>query len=196
MASETINKGLSKYRIGDKLRRLRLGKSMGLLELSEHSGLSPALISKLERNLMHPTLPTLLRIAMVFSVELDYFFSNEPKPVLSIVRKADRLRFPSAPKPAKSAYIFESLDFEASNRVLNAFLAEFELVDEREALVHEHAGIEFLYVLSGRLALQIGVELCELSEGDAIYFDSNVPHSYRRVGAKVTRALVVTSGAR
>ena len=73
MATETITTGLKKYAIGSKLRRLRLRKSMGLLELSKHTGLSPALLSKLERDLMHPTLPTLLRIAMVFSVGLEYF---------------------------------------------------------------------------------------------------------------------------
>ncbi|HUA60792.1 MAG TPA: cupin domain-containing protein, partial [Verrucomicrobiae bacterium] len=33
----------------------------------------------------------------------------------------------------------------------------------------------------------------ELSEGDAIYFDSTVPHGYRRIGAKRTTALVVTT---
>ena len=83
MESETIAKGLGKYRIGSKLRRLRLRKSMGLVELSQHTGLSPALLSKLERELMHPTLPTLLRIALVFSVDLDYFFAPEPTPVLA-----------------------------------------------------------------------------------------------------------------
>jgi transcriptional regulator with XRE-family HTH domain len=82
MQSETITQGLKRYSIGQKLRRLRLRKSMGLSELSDHTGLSPSLLSKLERDLMHPTLPTLLRIAFVFSVGLEYFFNPEPKPVL------------------------------------------------------------------------------------------------------------------
>src|SRR4051812_45283224 len=45
--SKTIAEGLGKYAIGAKLRRLRLRKSMGLLELSKHTSLSPALLSKL-----------------------------------------------------------------------------------------------------------------------------------------------------
>lgn len=76
------------------MRRLRLRKSMGLVELGKHTGLSPALLSKLERDLMHPTLPTLLRIARVFSVGLEYFFDPEPKPTVEIVRQQERLRFP------------------------------------------------------------------------------------------------------
>ena len=111
MASETITTGLKKYGIGNKLRRLRLRKSMGLAELSKHTGLSPALLSKLERDLMHPTLPTLLRIAMVFSVGLEYFFNSDARPVLEIVRKKDRMRFPDSPDGKEVAYHFESLDF-------------------------------------------------------------------------------------
>src|SRR5579885_3062303 len=126
MESETITRGLKHYGIGGKIRRLRLRKSMGLVELGKHTGLSPALLSKLERDVMHPTLATLLRIAMVFSVGLEYFFNPEPKPVLEIVRKKDRLRFPDAPDAGKVAYYFESLDFPVPNRELNSYLADFE----------------------------------------------------------------------
>ena len=132
MASDTITTGLKNYAIGSKLRRLRLRKSMGLVELSKHTGLSPALLSKLERDVMHPTLPTLLRIAMVFSVGLEYFFNPEPKPVLEIVRKKDRLRFPDSPDARKVAYYFESLDFPVPNRALNSYLAEFEPIEAEQ----------------------------------------------------------------
>jgi transcriptional regulator with XRE-family HTH domain len=192
MPSETIATGLKNYAIGSKIRRLRLRKSMGLVELGKHTGLSPALLSKLERDLMHPTLATLLRIALVFSVGLEYFFNPEPKPVLEIVRKKDRLRFPDSPDADKVAYHFESLDFPVPNRELSSYLAEFEPAEADPAKLHEHPGIEFLYVLSGKLELRAAEDQYELGEGDAIYFDSTVLHGYRRVGPKRTTALVVT----
>jgi transcriptional regulator with XRE-family HTH domain len=191
MQSETITEGLQRYSIGKKLRRLRLRKSMGLSELSKHTGLSPSLLSKLERDLMHPTLPTLLRIALVFSVGLEYFFNPEPKPVLEIVRKKERLRFPEDSDSRHPAYHFESLDFLAENRKLNAYYAEFEAAERSNARRHEHAGVEFLYIVSGKLALEIGEDEPELAEGDAIYFESSVPHGYRKVGSRRTTALVV-----
>ena len=55
---------------------LRLRKKMGLVELGRHSGLSAAMLSKIERGRLVPTLPTLLRIALVFSVGLDHFFGD------------------------------------------------------------------------------------------------------------------------
>jgi len=196
MASATISTGLKNYAIGSKLRQLRLRKSMGLVELGKHTGLSPALLSKLERDVMHPTLPTLLRIAMVFSVGLEYFFNPEPKPVLEIVRKKDRLSFPDSQDTRKVAYYFESLDFPVPNRALHSYFAEFEPVDEEKGRFHQHPGIEFLYVLSGWLELRVGADKHELSEGDCIYFDSKVSHGYRRHGSKRTTALVVTQEPR
>lgn len=191
MASDTIIQGLNKYAIGSKLRRLRLRKSMGLQELSKHSGLSPALLSKLERDVMYPTLPTLLRIAMVFSVGLEYFFNAPPEPVLEIVRKKDRLRFPDSPNSKQPNYHFESLDFPVPSRPVNSYLAEFEAVKAEDVRMHEHPGIEVLYVLSGKLEVRTATSQHELGEGDAIYFDASVPHGYRRVGSKKTAALVV-----
>ena len=95
MLSETLAKGLSGYAIGDKLRALRLKKSMGLVELGSHTGMSAAMLSKIERGKLFPTLPTLLRIALVFSVGLEYFFSDDQKgQVLAIVRRPQRKRFP------------------------------------------------------------------------------------------------------
>ena len=191
MASDTITNGLKQYAIGAKLRRLRLRKSMGLLELSKHTGLSPALLSKLERDVMHPTLPTLYRIAMVFSVGLEYFFNPEPKPILEIVRKRDRLRFPDSPDGRPISYSFESLDFPVPDRVLNSYFAEFEPLDAAQVRLHEHPGIEFLYVLSGVVELRTAEAAHNLDEGDAVYFDCTVPHGYRRMGHARATALVV-----
>jgi transcriptional regulator with XRE-family HTH domain len=191
MAS-TIDSELSKYGIGAKLRRLRLRKSMGLLELSKHTGLSPSLLSKLERDVMHPTLPTLTRIALVFSVGLEYFFNPEPRPVFEIVRKKDRVRFPQSPDAVPVPYYFESLDFPVPDSALRSYLAEFA---EESSVPHEHAGIEFLYVLGGKLELSTVAEKQVLPQGDAVYFDSSVPHAYRGMTRKRTSALVVLLSA-
>ncbi len=194
MVNETIVNGLKPYRIGEKLRALRLKKKLGLVELGKHTGLSPALLSKLERGKLFPTLPTLLRIALVFSVGLDYFFSDESRRhIVSVVRKDDRLRFPERPNAKDVAYFFESLDFAAPEPKLNAFLADFEHVPAESLRLHQHQGVEFLHTLAGKLELVIGGIAHELSAGDSIYFDSSVPHTYRNAQKKPCAALVVTT---
>ena len=87
MLSKTLQDGLSDYRIGDKMRTLRLKKKIGLVELGRHTGLSPALISKIERGRLFPTLPTLLRVALVFGVGLEFFFAGaRDKPLAAVCK--------------------------------------------------------------------------------------------------------------
>src|SRR5579863_451126 len=177
--TEAISEGLGRYSIGEKLRTLRLRKSMGLVELGKHTGLSAALLSKLERGKLFPTLPTLLRIAMVFGVGLDYFFTDERKRrVVAVVRKSERVRFPERPGSTDVPYYFECLDYRATERKLSAFLGDFQELPLEKIKPHQHAGVEFLYVLKGSLALRIGGEEFILEAEDAIYFDSAVLHSY------------------
>lgn len=194
MLSSTLQTGLEQYGIGTRIRALRLRKKMGLVELGRHTGLSAALLSKLERGRLFPTLPTLLRIALVFGVGLDYFFAGaREKPLAAIVRKRDRVRLPDQPGARKPAYRFESLDFEATERRFNSFLAEFIASSAEEVRPHAHPGVEFIHVLTGRLVVQLEADEHELAAGDAMYFDSSRSHGYRRAGAHPCTAFVVTA---
>ncbi len=191
--SDTISDGLGRYSIGEKLRTLRLRKSMGLVELGKHTGLSAALLSKLERGKLFPTLPPLLRIAMVFGVGLDFFFTDERKRrVVSVVRKEERVRFPEHPGAQDVPYYFECLDYRATERKLSAFVAEFQEIAPEKVKPHQHAGVEFLYLMKGSLTIKIGSEEFLLEAEDAIYFDSAVQHSYRRRGSKPCTGVIVT----
>lgn len=193
MLTKAIVDGLKPYAVGEKLRMLRLRKSMGLVELGKHTGLSPAMISKLERGKLFPTLPTLLRIALVFGVGLDYFFTDERKRhMVSVVRKSERLRFPEIPGTSQVSYFFESLDFKANERKLNAYYALFHAVPPEKAKTHQHPGVEFLYVITGELEIVIGSEPFTLSTGDSIYFDAAIRHSYRKTSEAECRGVVVT----
>jgi transcriptional regulator with XRE-family HTH domain len=192
--SETLSKGLDQYGIGQKLRALRLKKKMGLVELGQHSGLSPALLSKIERGRLIPTLPTLLRVALVFSVGLEHFF-GEParKPALAVVRRGERKRFPEKLGDPEPGYHFESLDYPAVDRLMNGYYVEFEALPPERVRRHEHRGAEFLYLIEGKLTVTVGDADHQLGPGDSMYFDSSVAHSYRREGRKPCRAVVVTT---
>jgi transcriptional regulator with XRE-family HTH domain len=194
MLSETLSDGLKTYGIGDKMRALRLRKKMGLVELGQHTGLSPALLSKIERGRMFPTLPTLLRVALVFSVGLDYFFGDaRRRPALAVVRAADRQSFPDRPGARRPAYRFECLDYPVTERRMNAYFVRFDPAGAREAQAHQHEGGEVVFVTAGALAITVGGNEHVLHEGDSIYFDPSPQHSYRCVGRKTCTAVVVTT---
>jgi transcriptional regulator with XRE-family HTH domain len=189
--SETLASGLERYRIGPKLRLLRLRKKLGLVQLGRHTGLSSAMLSKIERGLLFPTLPTLLRISLVFGVSLEYFFKEDPKQSrIAVVRKKDRLRLPDRPDANPAAYLFECLNFPVTERRMDAFYAEFPR-DAGPSEAHRHDGAEVIYVLQGKLAVTVDVEETILSAGDAMYFDSGAEHSYRTHGRTACAAIVV-----
>jgi len=193
MLSETLTTALEGYAIGPKIRRLRLRKKLGLVQLGEHTGLSPALLSKIERGHLFPTLPTLLRIALVFSVGLDHFFKEgSDRPVHAVVRKADRIRLPDKSGRISPTYYFESLDYPVSDRKLDGYYVEIEAEGEPSE-PHEHPGAEIIYVLRGKLVVNLEGEEFSLGEGDSMYFDCTHPHSYRRKGSSPCAAIVVVT---
>jgi transcriptional regulator with XRE-family HTH domain len=94
-----VHESIRPYAIAEKLRTLRLRRSMWLAQLAEHTGFSPAMLSRLENGRLVPTLPTLIRIALVFNVGLDYFFVDPRKRhVVALSRRSERNVFPSDPK--------------------------------------------------------------------------------------------------
>jgi len=188
-AAETV---ISEKRIGERIKYLRLKKSMGLVELGRHTGLSASFLSQLETGRVVPTLRNLARIAMVFSKDLNYFFEPEPQTLFRVHRGKDRVRLPQS-GVQDPTYYFESLGYMVPDRQLDPYFAEFlPQKPGREARAHQHMGCEFLYLLGGVLEVRHGEETHRVEPGDAIYFDASTIHSYSCVGPTPATALIVT----
>lgn len=192
MLSETLATGLAQYDIGAKIKALRLGKGLGQVELAAHTGLSPALLSKIERGQIFPTLPTLLRIALVFGVGLEHFFLAEEGPAVAVTRKKDRVRLPEKMGAESPAYLFESLDFPLNDRAMSAYYAIFP-PGAKFSEPHRHDGEELVYVLKGQLAVDVAGATTVLDEGDAMHFGSDAAHRYRCHSRVTATALVVVA---
>ena len=193
----TIERILSSYEVGAKLRQLRLKKKIALTDLGKHTGLSASMISQLENGRLVPTLPTLARLAMVFDVGLDHFFSlRKRRRPFSIVRAEERMRFPDRPGSPKPAYFFECLAFATQEKSLQAYTAEFPNRESGEVEEHFHEGAEFVHVLEGSLGIRYEGEEHLLKVGDSVYFDSSEPHSYRGASPVPARAVIITTPPR
>ncbi len=190
IAGEAAEAFISEKRLGERIKALRLKKSMGLVELGRHTGLSASFLSQLETGRVVPTLRNLARIAIVFSKDLSYFFEPEPKTLFRVHRSHERVRLPQTGTDEPS-YFFESLGYMVPDRQLDPYYIEF-LPGVKPRRAHQHTGCEFLYVVEGALDVQHGVVLHHLEAGDAAYFDSNTPHSYICNGAQAAKTLLVT----
>ena len=196
-SKQTIGRVVGSYEVGRKLRELRLRKKISLNDLADHTGLSPSMLSQLETGKLIPTLPTLARIAMVFDIGLDHFFSaKRQKRRFAFVRRQERIRFPERPDLPDPSYFFECLSYAAQGKNFEVYLAEFPISAGKAAPAHQHEGSEFVHVLDGSLVIRFEDEDHELSAGDSVYFDPAGPHSYRGAGPVPARALVVTAPPR
>jgi transcriptional regulator with XRE-family HTH domain len=183
---------IAEKRIGERIKYLRLKKSMGLVDLGKHTGLSASFLSQLETGRVVPTLRNLARIAMVFSKDLSYFFDPEPQTLFRVHRQKDRVRLPQSGVEEPS-YFFESLGYLVPDRQLDPYFAEFLPVKAgREPRAHQHVGCEFLYLLSGKLDVRHGEVVHHIEPGDAVYFDANTIHSYMCSGDTPANAVIVT----
>lgn len=188
----TAERFIEEKHIGERIRRLRLKKSMGLVELGKHTGLSASFLSQLETGRVVPTLRNLARIAMVFSKDLSYFFEPEPMAIFRVHRKKERVRLPQTGVEPPT-YFFESLAYMVPDRHMDPYFAEFVPLPEGvEPRSHLHTGFEFLYILEGKLELTHGDHQETLGPGDSVYFEAGAPHAYRCAGSNPCAALIVT----
>ncbi|MGC1363947.1 MAG: XRE family transcriptional regulator [Silvibacterium sp.] len=183
---------IAERRIGERIKRLRLKRSMGLVELGKHTGLSASFLSQLETGRVVPTLRNLARIAMVFSKDLSYFFEPEAHTLFRVHKKNERVRMPQTGVD-NPTYYFESLAYMVPDRHLDPYYAEFvPLKGAAEVRPHVHPGYEFLFMLEGELEIKHADKINLVESGDAVYFDASTPHSYRCAGKAHAVALIVT----
>jgi len=183
---------IAEKRIGERIKRLRLKRSMGLVELGRHTGLSASFLSQLETGRVVPTLRNLARIAMVFSKDLSHFFETEPHTLFRLHRKKERVKLPQTGVDDPT-YYFESLGYMVPDRILDPYYAEFmPLRKNQEMRQHVHPGYEFFYLLQGELEIRHSEQEYIIEPGDAVYFDASSPHGYRCIGKVPALAIIVT----
>jgi len=179
---------LEPYCIGMKLRSLRTQKRLTLSRLAAETGLSTALLSKLETDRMVPTLPTLATISRVYGVGMSYFFSEPAKHTLSITRKAHLLGNSRGVEAVKTT----PLNAAADGTRLVARMMEFPAGGDSCAAdaCRESSGL--VYVLEGKLQLDAGGMHEVLEAGDCAYMESEMPLAWSAAGKGRCRILAVT----
>jgi|HubBroStandDraft_5_1064220.scaffolds.fasta_scaffold69545_2 transcriptional regulator with XRE-family HTH domain len=182
---------LSAAQLGQRIKRLRLKRSMGLVELGRLTGLSASFLSQLETGRVVPTLRNLARIALVFNKDLSWFFESGGHSVFRIQRRRDRVRLPNG--STDPDYIAESFGILVPEGGLRPCLAEFLPGDERSGFHPErYPGVEMVYVLEGAIELRRKGEPHLLEARDVCYISGETPRSYRSTGDEGARALIIS----
>ncbi len=180
-------------KIGARIKRLRLRKSMGLVELGKQTGLSASFLSQLETGRVVPTLRNLARISMIFGKDLSYFFQADSDALFRISRHQNRARLPQGERDTPT-HIAESFGILVPNDGLRPCLAEF-LPASREDKFRPQVfvGSEIIIVMGGTLEVQYGETLHVLEDGDAAYLDARTARTICCSVDGPAKALIITS---
>jgi transcriptional regulator with XRE-family HTH domain len=181
---------LEPYSIGLKLRSLRTKKHLTLSRLAAETGLSTALLSKLETDRMIPTLPTLATITRVYGVGMSYFFSEPSRHSLSITRKAHLEGDGRGPEPFKITPLSPS----AENKRMVAEMIEFAPGGATTSVERFRESCGVIYVLEGRLQLEAGGLDEVLEAGDCACIESDMTLAWSAAGKERCRILAVLPG--
>jgi transcriptional regulator with XRE-family HTH domain len=178
--------------IGQRIRRLRLKRSMGLVDLGHRTGLSASFLSQLETGKVVPTLRNLARICMVFEKDLSYFFRDSRTNCFRVSPAKKRVRLVRG-DAASPTLIAESMSAMIPDRSVVPCLAEFLPGVTREPFQAQTSpGIELVCVIEGSLDISTDSKKQPLETGDAVWLDANTKRQYRCKGADPAKALIVT----
>jgi transcriptional regulator with XRE-family HTH domain len=178
---------LEPYCIGAKLRSLRTQKRLTLARLSAETGLSTALLSKLETDRMIPTLPTLATISRVYGVGMGHFFAEPSRHMLSITRKA---HLQGSERGMDQVKIIP-LNAPTENPRLAAQVIEFPAGAASSTVSRLASGSGLIYVLDGKLQLDAGGMQETLEPGDCAYLESEMALAWSAAGKTRCRVLAV-----
>ena len=185
---------VEEFDIGAKIRALRLDRRLTLQDVARETGFSSALISQIENNNVSPPIATLARIAHALRVKVSYFFdSDNTKGRFEVVRPAERRRVDRVMSRlgTKQGYTYEALAFRVRSRKMTPFLLIIAKDSEPRESLYTHEGEEFLFVLAGRAALEVGEEHFTLEAGDSVYLDSSLKHRLLREGEEEAKVLAI-----
>ena len=187
--------------IGPRLRQAREQKNMSVRGLARYVGVSPSLVSQIERGRVMPSVGTLYSMANELGLVVDDLFTGAQtknsrgrerietaadvtNPVLKIgqrkrIRLADGGQWERlTPTPDQDVeFLVVSYNVGAESCAKDALI--------------RHGGKEYAFMIRGHLGIKIGFEEFELGPGDSIAFDAQMPHRLWTIGAEPAEAVWV-----
>ena len=169
------------FAIGTTLRELREGRELTARRLSINSGISAAMISRIENGQVSPSISTLSALAKALEVPLVSLFRETSSGYtdLTVVKRGEGL---------KSTRIINDHSHDFTNL---AFHSRRDLQFEARlvTLVRQNAkppryighGVVFVYALEGEAIYRYGQSEVTLNAGDSLSLDAELSHGFVEV---------------
>ena len=194
------------FDLGAELRRVREERRLSLRTVATSVGVSASLLSQVETGKTQPSVSTLYALVNYLGISLDALMGTkiEQQPDASGIAPM----IPSS-NPVVQRHVDNPL-IEMENGVTWERLAvgDSAVADPLvvtyapggsssvDSKLMRHAGLEYGYLLEGRLTLKLDFDTFELEPGDSFCFDSGRPHLYLNASDRPAKGVWFVIGRR
>jgi transcriptional regulator with XRE-family HTH domain len=186
---EDEKRSSGKIELGMRVKEVRTKRGLSQTELAKLVGVTPSTISQVESNLIYPSLPALVKMAEVLSVEVSSFFqarTDMAKRLAFSSSDASEIKLSDLPGEMISAKLLTPVDFDIKGE---PYLIEIAPEAKLPSHFFVHKGEELGYMLSGKLHMAIEKAVYKLRSGDVIYLTSDMPSNWSNPGPAVAKLL-------
>lgn len=178
----------SESTLGDNIRRVRKRRRLTIQQVAKLSGLSISFISQVERDLLSPSVNSLQKISRALDIQIGGFFDDHGQ-TGRVVRANERPRL-IYPNRTEEEYLLTPV------RAKKLQVLYYRLkpgATSGDAPYSHNSDEECGIVLKGRLEVSVNDEIYLLNPGDAITFDSHLPHAWHNVSDEGCEVLWVVT---
>jgi transcriptional regulator with XRE-family HTH domain/KaiC/GvpD/RAD55 family RecA-like ATPase len=178
-----------KIDLGMRLKELRTKRGLSQTELAKLVGVTPSTISQVESNLIYPSVPALLKMAEILSVDISSFFYDSAyisNRVIFTNSDSSKIKISGIPEDSVETRLLTPLDF---NPKAEPYLIDIQPKKTLPSHFFIHKGEEVGYLLSGKLQLRMEKAVYTISAGDIVYLTSEIPSQWKNMGSSPARLL-------
>ncbi|MGD0677772.1 MAG: XRE family transcriptional regulator [Polyangiaceae bacterium] len=174
-------------RVAESLRKLRKDRDLSLDELALASGVSRAALSQVETCRSNPSLAVLWKIAVGLNVPFHTLLGRNESESARLLRTSDATPLRTSDGRVESRLLSPS---GAAAR-LEIYELRFQVKGTLRSEPHGLGAHETVILLTGQLRINVREQSYDLTPGDTLFFEANVPHSYENRSSHESRCLDV-----
>ncbi|MEI6028125.1 MAG: cupin domain-containing protein [Betaproteobacteria bacterium] len=172
--------------VGTRLRFLRDMHGLSQRELARRAGLTHATIGAIERDVISPSIGSMLKIVESFPITMSEFFSMDPTGEAQVFFRAAEML-----EAGGGGISVRQVGQNLKGRPLQVLIERYAPGTETAKTPYSHVGDEGGVVIQGHLEVTVGGSTCVLGPGDGYLFSSRLPHRFCNVGNE--EAVVVSA---
>ncbi len=153
------------------------------------TGVTPSTISQVEKNLIYPSLPALFRIAESLTIEVATLFKDYGLEKNVYVYSGDKKSATSLDRIPENAAVAELLLPPDIDAPVEASIVRIKAGKKLSNHFFAHKGVEFGYLLSGRLEMTVANHSYEVNQGDTVYLQKEVPGKWQNTSESTAELL-------